>query len=209
MNKPDKRHLPKMYTLVITMNWNRFRNSFRIRFCIFYNRSELSQCPHCLVTAHDRESKEGFQPGPVTMVRGGCDIGSLIRLRKKKKVSLGYKLAKSMTYFGKFALKMLTYLGIYMPSLPMWQVSHPSMTHVTVGEKSNFKCITSVKLAFFSFNLPPILVEGLCMYGLIQICFLHNWIFWDIVIYLTWLAWQDTKMGFWDHLIQMAFWTNL
>ena len=26
------------------------------------------------------------------MVRGGCDIGSLTRLRKKKKVSLGYKL---------------------------------------------------------------------------------------------------------------------
>ena len=24
--------------------------------------------------------------------RGGCDIGSLTRLRKKKKVSLGYKL---------------------------------------------------------------------------------------------------------------------
>ena len=42
MNNPDKRHLPNMYTLVVTMNWNRFRNSFRIRFCIFYNRSELS-----------------------------------------------------------------------------------------------------------------------------------------------------------------------
>ena len=33
-----------MYTLVVTMNWNRFRNIFRIRFCIFYNRSELSHC---------------------------------------------------------------------------------------------------------------------------------------------------------------------
>ena len=33
-----------MYTLVVTMNWNRFRNIFRIRFCIFYIRSELSHC---------------------------------------------------------------------------------------------------------------------------------------------------------------------
>ena len=33
-----------MYTLVVTMNWNRFRKIFRIRFCIFYNRSELSHC---------------------------------------------------------------------------------------------------------------------------------------------------------------------
>ena len=49
-----------------------------------------------------------------------------------------------------------------------------SVTRVTVEEKSNFKCITSVKLAFLSFNLPPILVEGLCMHGLIQKYFLHN-----------------------------------
>ena len=42
--KVRQRHLPKMYTLVVTMNWNRFRKIFRIRFCIFYNRSELSQC---------------------------------------------------------------------------------------------------------------------------------------------------------------------
>ena len=42
--KARQRHLPKMYTLVVTMNWNRFRNIFRIRFCIFYNRSELSHC---------------------------------------------------------------------------------------------------------------------------------------------------------------------
>ena len=41
--KARQRHLPKMYTLVVTMNWNRFRKIFRIRFCIFYNRSELSQ----------------------------------------------------------------------------------------------------------------------------------------------------------------------
>ena len=40
--KARQRHLPKMYTLVVTMNWNRFRKMFRIRFCIFYNRSELS-----------------------------------------------------------------------------------------------------------------------------------------------------------------------
>ena len=40
--KARQRHLPKMYTLVVTMNWNRFRKIFRIRFCIFYNRSELS-----------------------------------------------------------------------------------------------------------------------------------------------------------------------
>ena len=42
--KARQRHLPKMYTLVVTMNWNRFRKMFRIRFCIFYNRSELTQC---------------------------------------------------------------------------------------------------------------------------------------------------------------------
>ena len=42
--KARQRHLPKMDTLVVTMNWNRFLNSFRIRFCIFYNRSELSHC---------------------------------------------------------------------------------------------------------------------------------------------------------------------
>ena len=42
--KARQRHLPKMYTLVVTMNWNRFRKIFRIRFCIFYNRSELSHC---------------------------------------------------------------------------------------------------------------------------------------------------------------------
>ena len=42
--KVRQRHLPKMYTLVVTMNWNRFRKTFRIRFCIFYNRSELSHC---------------------------------------------------------------------------------------------------------------------------------------------------------------------
>ena len=41
--KVRQRHLPKMYTLVVTMNWNRFRKFFRIRFCFFYNRSELSQ----------------------------------------------------------------------------------------------------------------------------------------------------------------------
>ena len=41
--KARQRHLPKMYTVVVTMNWNRFRKIFRIRFCIFYNRSELSQ----------------------------------------------------------------------------------------------------------------------------------------------------------------------
>ena len=40
--KARQRHLSKMYTLVVTMNWNRFRKIFRIRFCIFYNRSELS-----------------------------------------------------------------------------------------------------------------------------------------------------------------------
>ena len=45
-----QRHLPKMYTLVVTMNWNRFRKIFRIRFCIFYNRSELSQYMHYYVT---------------------------------------------------------------------------------------------------------------------------------------------------------------
>ena len=55
--------------------------------------------------------------------------------------------------------------------------SHSSVTRVTVEEKSNFKCITSVKLAFLSFNLLPILVEGLCMHGLIQKYFLHNWYF--------------------------------
>ena len=44
--KARQRHLPKMYTLVVTMNWNRFRKIFRIRFCIFYNRSELSHCIH-------------------------------------------------------------------------------------------------------------------------------------------------------------------
>ena len=41
-----------MYTLVVTMNWNRFRKIFRVRFCIFYNRSELSHCIHihwCIV----------------------------------------------------------------------------------------------------------------------------------------------------------------
>ena len=43
--KARQRHLPKMYTLVVTMNWNRFRKMFRIRFCIFHNRSELTQCP--------------------------------------------------------------------------------------------------------------------------------------------------------------------
>ena len=42
--KARQRYLPKMYTLVVTMNWNRFRNIFRIRFFIFYNRSELSHC---------------------------------------------------------------------------------------------------------------------------------------------------------------------
>ena len=46
--KVRQRHLPKMYTLVVTMNWNRFRKIFRIRFCIFYNRSELSQCLKCV-----------------------------------------------------------------------------------------------------------------------------------------------------------------
>ena len=51
------------------------------------------------------------------------------------------------------------------------------MTRVTVEEKSNFKCITSGKLAFLSFDLPPILVEGLSMHGLIQKYFLHNWYF--------------------------------
>ena len=56
----------------------------------------------------------------------------------------------------------------------MKQNSHSSVTRVTVEEKSNFKYITSVKLAFFSFNLPPILVEGLCMHGLIQKHFLPN-----------------------------------
>ena len=55
--------------------------------------------------------------------------------------------------------------------------SHSSVTRVTVEEKSNFKCITSGKLAFLSFDLPPILVEGLCMHGLIQKYFLHNWYF--------------------------------
>ena len=42
--KARQRHLPKMYTLVVTMNWHRIRNIFRIRFRIFYNRSELSRC---------------------------------------------------------------------------------------------------------------------------------------------------------------------
>ena len=55
--------------------------------------------------------------------------------------------------------------------------SHSSVTRVTVEAKSNFKCMTSVKLAFLNFNLPPILVEGLCMHGLIQKYFLHNWYF--------------------------------
>ena len=54
---------------------------------------------------------------------------------------------------------------------------HSSVTRVTVEEKSNFKCITSGKVAFLSFDLPPILVEGLCMHGLIQKYFLHNWYF--------------------------------
>ena len=39
-----------MYTLVVTMNWNRFRKMFRIRFCIFYNRSELTHCIHIRYT---------------------------------------------------------------------------------------------------------------------------------------------------------------
>ena len=47
--KARQRHLPKMYTLVVTMNWNRFRKMFRIRFCIFYNRSELTQCMNNVV----------------------------------------------------------------------------------------------------------------------------------------------------------------
>ena len=46
--KARQRHLPKMYTMVVSMNWNRFRNIFRIRFRIFYNRSELSQCLQCV-----------------------------------------------------------------------------------------------------------------------------------------------------------------
>ena len=42
--KARQRHLPKMYTQVVTMDWNRFRNIFCIRFRIFYNSFELSQC---------------------------------------------------------------------------------------------------------------------------------------------------------------------
>ena len=44
MKRGRQRHLPNLCTLVVTMNWNRFRNIFRIRFRIFYNRSELSHC---------------------------------------------------------------------------------------------------------------------------------------------------------------------
>ena len=53
-------------------------------------------------------------------------------------------------------------------------LSHSMVTRVTFEEKSKFKCFTSVKLAFLNFNLPPILVEGLCMHGYIQKYFLHN-----------------------------------
>ena len=42
MNRQDKRHLPKMHTLVVTMNWNQFRNIFRIRYRIYCQRFELS-----------------------------------------------------------------------------------------------------------------------------------------------------------------------
>ena len=38
------------------------------------------------------------------------------------------------------------------------------MVTVKFEEKSNFEYIISVKLAFLNFNLPPILVEGLCMH---------------------------------------------
>ena len=53
--KARQRHLPKMYTLVVTMNWNRFRKIFRIRFCIFYNRSELSHCTIYWMNSHDHD----------------------------------------------------------------------------------------------------------------------------------------------------------
>ena len=52
--KARQRHLPKMYTLVVTMNWNRFRKIFRIRFCIFYNRSELSHCVADILSGRSR-----------------------------------------------------------------------------------------------------------------------------------------------------------
>ena len=69
--KARQRHLPKMYTLVVTMNWNRFRKIFRIRFCIFYNRSELSQCVEnrflaLLFTSNQFWTDSRFRPGSAT-----------------------------------------------------------------------------------------------------------------------------------------------
>ena len=58
--KARQRHLPKMYTLVVTMNWNRFRKMFRIRFCIFYNRSELT---HCIVVPQNQNTRPGRDIG--------------------------------------------------------------------------------------------------------------------------------------------------
>ena len=71
---------------------------------------------------------------------------------------------------------MHEFLEIFLSNMKVTN-SHSSVTHMTFEENSNFKCITSVKLAFLSFNLPPILLEGLCMHGLIQKYFLHNWYF--------------------------------
>ena len=60
--KVRQRYLPKMYTLVVTMNWNRFRKIFRIRFCIFYNRSELSQCSIKQIKGNFIWKKRSYMP---------------------------------------------------------------------------------------------------------------------------------------------------
>ena len=91
--KARQRHLPKMYTLVVTMNWNRFRKIFRTRFCIFYNRSELSHCMSIFCVCYQWFHgfvKPKFKTGP-----GYWFLWESCELRFPKYLFLRYCLARA------------------------------------------------------------------------------------------------------------------
>ena len=110
------------------------------------------------------ESPKRASARTVTMVRGGRDIGSLTRLRKKKKVSLGYKLAKTWELPGALPIghllgalplasahDCLRYVlgGCHLNILP--RVPHPLTTPLSIIQSS------SVSFKFRQFHIPGVL----------------------------------------------------
>ena len=157
--KARQKHLPKMYTLVVTMNWNRFRNIFRIRFRILCNRSELS---HCFMYAQGQHTRNRWSHKGVTVYIYWC----MTKVNILTVLFLSFEVVWDLTFFDLWPLirrldeevtvdlfgcltkiNTLTVLLIsfhvvcILTFFDLWPLNHRSGEEVTVD---TFWCLTPI-----------------------------------------------------------------